>query len=195
MKTQLLAVLTAASLTIAGCSEKSSVEKTSQNFNSLPPRVQQAVRAHAPDAEVASVDKKTRNGMDYYVIGFKEPGRNPKLTIAENGTIVTSDMEKGLGSAGPESGTTTGSSKRNEPDNKVGAAKGTTGREANIDLSALPTPVQKTLKSQAPNGVIKGITRHEENGRMVYEFKFEDEGKNPTMQIAEDGTVVQSLKK
>jgi len=122
------------------------------------------------------------------VIEFKEPGKNPKLTIAENGTILTSDAEKEMGSANPPLGSESGRG-------SVDAPKGTTGKAAKIDLSALPVPVQKKLKSEAPTAVIKGITRHEENGLMIYEFEFEDQGKNPTMRIAEDGSVVQSLKK
>ena len=96
-----------------------------------------------------------------------------------------------MGSASPESGTTSG----RWSDNKGTAPSGTTGREAKIDLSALPTPVQKSLKAEVPNGVITDISRHEENGRTIYEFTIEDQGKNPTLRIAEDGTVVQSLKK
>ena len=41
----------------------------------------------------------------------------------------------------------------------------------------------------------RAITRHDENGRLIYEFEFESSGKNPTMRIAEDGTLVQTLKK
>src|SRR5437868_13893943 len=108
MKKYVSTIFTVVCLTMAGCSQKSSVEKTSQKFNSLPPAVQHAVRSQAPDAEVASVDRKTRRGMNYYVIEFKEPGRNPKLTVAENGTIISSENEKAMGSATPESGTVSG---------------------------------------------------------------------------------------
>jgi len=195
MKKYAITILTAACLTMVGCSQKSSVERTSQKFNSLPPAVQQAVRSHAPAAEIASVETKSRDHMTYYVIEFKEPGRNPKLTVAENGTVVTSDLERAMGSARAEIGTNSGWFNRKEPDSTLGAPKGPTGRAAKIDLSALPIPVQKTLKSEAPNAVITDISRHDDNGRLVYEFAFEDQGKNPTMRIAEDGTVVQTLKK
>src|SRR6266481_2308880 len=108
MKKYIVIFLAVAGLALAGCSQKSSVERTSQKFNSLPRAVQHTVRAQAPDAEIASVDKKSRNGMQYYVIEFKEPGRNPKITIAENGTLVTTDGERAMGSASPDSGTISG---------------------------------------------------------------------------------------
>ena len=194
MRKNILVLLTAASLTLAGCSEKAHVQKTSQEFNALPTAVQKSVRSHAPNAEIASVDKKTRDGMNYYVIEFKEPGRNPKLTLTESGTVVEND--RWMGSANPGSGTISGRSSENErPKSTLNAPNGTTARSAKIDLSALPLPVQKTLQAQAPNATITGITRHDDNGRAVFEFEFEDQGKNPTMRISEDGTVVQTLKK
>src|SRR5436853_263013 len=98
MTKYLIAIVAAASLGLGGCSRTSHVEKTSQEFNALPPAVQKAVRAQAP-------------------------------------------------------------------------------------------------KAQASNATIKNIRRHDENGRLIYEFEFEDQGKNPTMRVAEDGTVVQTLKK
>ena len=199
MKRNIIIGLTIACLTLVGCSQKSSVEKTSQSFNTLPPAVQKTVRSRAPGAEIASVDKKTREGMNYFVVEFKEPGRNPKLTIAENGTILTSENEKAMGGVGSDSTTITGrwdkTTHKSDTEPNLNAPKGTTPRTANIDLSALPVPVQKTLKAQAPDAVITSLKRHDDNGRTVYEFQFEDQGKNPSMRISEDGTVVQSLKK
>ena len=193
MKKYIYLVLTAGSMIIAGCSRQGKIERTSEQFNALPPAVQHAVRSQARDAEIASVDRKTRENMNYYVIEFKNPDRNPKITVAENGTIITRDLDKSMGSPGPLSGREIGTSSK--PESTLGAPQGTTGKAASIDLSALPVAVQKTLKSQVPNGVIKGINRHDDNGRMVYEFEFEDQGKNPTMWIGEDGMVVQTLKK
>jgi uncharacterized membrane protein YkoI len=196
MTKNVIAILTAAGLTLAGCSQKSKVERTSQEFNALPTAVQKTVRSHAPNAEIASVDRKNRDGMNYYVIEFREPGTNPKINVAENGTILPNDIERSMGSSSPGTGTVSGRAyDRGATNSSLGAPNGTPGRAATIDLSALPVPVQKALKSQVPNGLVKNIKRHDENGRAVYEIEFEDEGKNPTMRIADDGTVVQTLKK
>ena len=62
-------------------------------------------------------------------------------------------------------------------------------------LSALPEAVQKTVKEQAPNAPIADISREQDNGRTVYKVEFRDQGKNPTIKVAEDGTLVQSLQK
>ena len=45
------------------------------------------------------------------------------------------------------------------------------------------------------NAEIADISRREDNGRVVYEVEFTDKGKNPTMKVAEDGTLVQDLQK
>ena len=114
----------AAGLALAGCSQKSSVERTSQDFNSLPKAVQQTVRSHAPNAEIASVDRKTREGMNYYVIEFKEPGRNPKITVAEDGTLLKGDT-KGIAVE--------------------------QGNLRNMKFEDLPAAVRKTVRQRAPD--------------------------------------------
>ena len=145
------AVWMAACLAITGCSKQSRVERTSQQFNSLPRAVQQAVRSQAPNAEIASVDRKIRNGTTYYVVEFKEPGRNPRFTVAENGTVLGADTDKSMGGSSGESGTSSaGSGKSSAPNSSTGAPQGTLGKAASTDLSSLPEPVQKTLKSKVP---------------------------------------------
>jgi hypothetical protein len=62
-------------------------------------------------------------------------------------------------------------------------------------FSALPEVVQKTIKDKAPNADIADISRHDKDGRVIYEVEFRDKGKNPTMKIADDGTLVQDLQK
>ena len=62
-------------------------------------------------------------------------------------------------------------------------------------LSALPEAAQKTIQSKAPNAQIANISRSDKDGRAIYEVTFKDQGKNPTIKVAEDGTLVQDLQK
>jgi hypothetical protein len=66
---------------------------------------------------------------------------------------------------------------------------------AGTPFSALPEPVQKTIRKQAPNAPIGKISRQDDNGRAIYEVQFEEPGKNPSIRVAEDGTLVQNLQK
>lgn len=165
--------LLAASALVAGCNQ--SVETASQKFNELPPAVQKTVRAQSPNAEIASVSQKTENGSQVYQVEFRnENGSNSKVLVAADGTLVGSDLPKQPGMI----------QKALTPTGAVGTP-----------LSALPEAVQKTVKEQAPNAPIADISREQDNGRTVYKVEFRDQGKNPTIKVAEDGTLVQSLQK
>ena len=129
MTKYLIAIVAAASLGLGGCSRTSHVEKTSQEFNALPPAVQKAVRAQAPNAEIASVDRKTRAGVNYYVIALKEGDRTHKITVGENGMLMENDRERSMGGTGPDSGTATGrASDSSRTNSLLGAPNGITGR-------------------------------------------------------------------
>ena len=62
-------------------------------------------------------------------------------------------------------------------------------------FSALPEKAQKAILAHAPETEIADISRHEDNGRVIYEVSFKDTGKNPSIKVADDGTLVQDLQK
>lgn len=55
----------------------------------LPLPVRDTLKQRAPTAEVADVDKEVRDGKTVYEISFSEPGKNPKLIIRQDGTVVS----------------------------------------------------------------------------------------------------------
>src|SRR5579883_63620 len=172
MKKHVITLLAASAL-LAGCNQ--SVETASQKFNELPSAVQKTVRAQAPNAEIANVSQKNENGSQVYQVEFRnENGSNSKVLVAADGTLVGSDLPRSAGTI----------ERALTPTGAVGTP-----------LSALPEPAQKTIKAQAPDAPIAKITRHSENGRTIYEVEFRDQGKNPTIKVAEDGQLVQSLQK
>ena len=175
MKIYLLPLVVAAGL-LAGCNR--SVEQASQDFNSLPPAVQKAIRSQAPNAEIAHVDSKTENGIQVYEVEFREPGTNPKLLVTADGKVLNSS----------------GTSKTEGIVGTVDKALTPTGA-VGTKFSALPENVQKTIQAHAPATEIQDISRSEDNGRVFYTIEFKDQGKNPTMKIADDGTIVQNLQK
>ena len=171
MKKYIVSMIAAAGL-ITGCNK--SVESASTKFNELPPAVQKTVRAQAPQGDIADVSHKTDNGVDVYEIEFREPGRNPKMVVAADGRIVTTDMARPPGAI-----------------QRALTPTGATGTK----LSALPEKVQRTIQSTAPGAPIADISRHDKDGRVIYEVEFQEKGKNPTIRVAEDGTLVQDLQK
>src|SRR5437763_1538408 len=89
MKISITTLIAIGGLCLMGCSR--SIENASEKFNALPAAVQQTVRAQAPDAEIANVSHKTRNGTEIYEVEFREPGRNPKIEVAADGTLFKTD--------------------------------------------------------------------------------------------------------
>jgi hypothetical protein len=112
--------------------------------------------------------------MDVYEIQYRENGGTPKIVIAADGTLVSTELPRTAGAI-----------------QKALTPTGATG----TPFSALPLTVQKTIQSRAPQSQVSGISRHDKDGRVIYEVEFVDKGKNPTMQVAEDGTLVQDLQK
>src|SRR5437867_1007484 len=94
MKTYVVTLIAASGL-LVGCNQ--SIETASQKYNELPPAVQKTVRAQAPNGEIASVSKKTENGMDVYEVEFREPGKNPKIMVSSDGKLLSSDMARPAG--------------------------------------------------------------------------------------------------
>lgn len=165
--------LLAASALVAGCNQ--SVETASNKFNELPPAVQKTVRAQDPNGDIANVTQKNENGSQVYEVEFRNPnGQNSKVLVAADGSLVGSDLPKPAGAV----------QKLLTPTGAVGTP-----------FSALPEAAQKTIKTQAPDAPIAKITRHDDNGRTIYEVEFKDTGKNPTIKVADDGSLVQSLQK
>src|SRR5258708_37746317 len=91
MKIYVTTLFAAAGL-LMGCNQ--SIEKASANFNELPPAVQKTVRAQAPNGEIANVNHKTENGLDLYEIEFREPGANPKILVASDGKLMSTNMAR-----------------------------------------------------------------------------------------------------
>jgi uncharacterized membrane protein YkoI len=81
---------------IKGNTKGVSVEKgtaTNLRFEELPVAVRKSVRQRVPEAAIADIDKTTRDGQIVYEVSFEEPGKNPKMRVSEDGTILK-DLEK-----------------------------------------------------------------------------------------------------
>ncbi len=76
----------------AGVDVATGSAKGNLKFTQLPPAVQKTIRDRSATAKIANIDKHTRNGRIVYDVSFEEKGINPKMTIAEDGTVVK-DLE------------------------------------------------------------------------------------------------------
>jgi uncharacterized membrane protein YkoI len=177
IKIYLVTLMAAAGLA-AGCNQ--SVKTASTDFNSLPSAVQKAVRSESPNGEITSVSKTTENGMEAYKVDLRNPDNNNNSTmvVADDGRVISSDLPN------TQNGIISDVKKALTPTGAVGT-----------QFSALPEKVQKTIQAHAPQSEIADISRESDNGQTVYDVSFKDSGKNPSIKVADDGTLVQGLQK
>jgi len=177
IKVYAVTLIAAAGLAV-GCNQ--SVESNSQAFNTLPPAVQKTVRAQSPNGEITGVSKTTENGMDAYKVDIRNQGadKDNEMIITMDGRVVSSDMPNN------PNGVVQDVKKALTPTGAVGTK-----------FSALPEAVQKTIKAHAPDAPIADVSRSTANGRVIYDVSFQESGKNPSIRVAEDGTLVQDLQK
>ena len=172
IKTYLMTLIAAAGL-MTGCNQ--SVKTASQDFNSLPTAVQKSIRAQAPNGDIASISQTTENGVQAYKVEILNAnGPNSTMVVANDGRVLSSDMP----------------SKPNGLVQDVKKALTPTGA-VGTQFSGLPEAVQKTILAHAPQTEISDITRQNDNGRVIYEVSFKDSAKNPSMKVADDGTLIQ----
>src|SRR2546423_833871 len=66
---------------------------TGTTIKDLPKAVKQTLKERFSNAEVADIDKQTKNGRIVYKISFMEPGKNPTIYVAEDGSVTEGDTK------------------------------------------------------------------------------------------------------
>jgi hypothetical protein len=93
MKIQMMIATVAVGLMV-GCAshninEPAGASLAGTRFADLPPAVQNTIRRQNPNGQIADIDKERRSGRVVYEVQFAEPGINPRLHIAEDGTLLS----------------------------------------------------------------------------------------------------------
>jgi uncharacterized membrane protein YkoI len=152
---------------------KTTVQEASEQFNELPAPVQETVRSQLPDAEVASIEKHTRDNRIIYEIHFRDSERNPSLEVTEDGTIVKYEAGR-LAPTG-------------RPDETQTMDQRT---ENHSNLSALPIEVQQAIQKNAPPAEVENIRRVEQDGQVVYEIDYAGKDESQRLRVGIDGTIL-----
>ena len=138
-------------------------------FATLPPPVQNTVRAEAGTAEIFDSIKDTSSGKPVYKIYFQNHEVFPPLYVAADGSVLNPDLS--LAVAAPQTSRT------------------------GLKLSELPPEVLKVAHDRAPNSDIASISKEKWGDRVVYIISFKDETHHPRLYVAADGTIFNEIPK
>jgi hypothetical protein len=142
-------------------------------FSTLPPAVQNTIRAETGSAEIASIRKETnQTGSIDYVIRFDNRELYPPLYVAQDGSLLDT--------------------------NRIAAAGGTQDRgsigegggvSSSLTLEDVPAEVAQAILSRAPAAEIASIYKETWGDRTLYVVAFTDEARYPKLYVAADGTI------
>jgi hypothetical protein len=177
MKTHSVWFVAMAAAALCGCA----VEETQMSyqhpltspggvFATLPPAVQNTVRAEAGMAEIASISKDAAPGV--YEFQFRNSDIYPPLYVARDGSVLTPDLRVAVGASADTIAASTGSA--------------TSG----LKMDDLPPNVVKTIRHHAPTAEVATIARLTSEGAVFYDVSFKDPTHNPVLIIRDDGTLI-----
>jgi len=142
-------------------------------FASLPPAVQNSVRAEAGMAEIVGISKENDAGAAIYEIRFRNADVYPPLYLASDGSVLNSDLTVVVGASRDTIAASTGS--------------GVSG----IKMDDLPSNVVETIRHQAPTAEVDTLSRLTSEGDIFYNVTFKDPRHHPKLLIRDNGKLVQ----
>jgi hypothetical protein len=139
-------------------------------FASLPPAVQNTVRAEAGSAEIAKAIKDTSSGRIAYRIYFDKSEHLPPLYVASDGSLLDPNLGIAIGAAPDKTSILTG------------------GPVTSLTLGDLPPAVVKSIQRHAPDAQVDSIDKQVRGDQTTYVINFKDR-LHPALRINSDGTV------
>jgi len=141
-------------------------------FGSLPPAVQNAVRAETGSADIEDVIKTKVGDRAVYEVRFADPQLFPPMHVAQDGSVLNRDMTVAVGAP------------RDRSEILFGAGAG------GLKFEDLPVPVANVVGPYAPPGEVASIDRQLWGNQLVYIISFKDEVRYPKLYVASDGRVL-----
>ena len=140
-------------------------------FATLPPAVQNSIRAEAGCAELTRVVKGTSTDRLVYVVYFRNTAVYPPLYLASDGTVLTPNLAVAMIAPKDTVGTLTG------------------GPGTGLTLSDLPPKVLKAIQQQAPDAEIDFISKETHADQASYLVTFKHHA-HPPLHLDHEGTVL-----
>lgn len=141
-------------------------------FSTLPPAVQNSVRAQVGSAEIDHISKETSGDSRIYIFHFQNAQVFPPLYVASDGSVLTPNLEVAVGAT----------------QDTIEAS--TAHVSSGIKFDTLPVDVVNTIRTQAPTGEVDSVQRINAGSDTFYDVFFKDPARHPRLLISEDGKVV-----
>jgi hypothetical protein len=176
MKTHTLWIVAIAAA-LCGCADQQSItyqqplNSPGGEFATLPPTVQNSVRAEAGMAEIESISKEAAPHI--YEIRFRNSDIYPPLYVAADGSVLTSNLTVAVGASEDTIAVSTGS------------------EASGLKMDDLPQNVVLSIRHQAPTSEVESISRVTSENNVFYNVTFKDPAHHPKLLIREDGKLVQ----
>ena len=141
-------------------------------FSTLPPAVQNSVRAQVGSAEIDAISKETSGDSRIYIFHFQNAAVFPPLYVASDGSVLTPDLQVAVGAT-------------------QDTIEASTAHVSNgVKFDALPVNVVNSIRSHAPTGEVDSVQRIAAGSDTFYDVFFKDPVRHPSLLISEDGKVV-----
>lgn len=164
---------------LCGCAEPPAVSYTQPltspggEFSTLPPAVQNSVRAEAGMAEIERVIKPGESASGVYEIRFRNADLYPPLYLASDGSVLTSNMTVAVGAS----------------EDTIAASTGSVS--SGVKTDDLPPSVIVTIRHQAPTAEVDAISRVNSGNETFYNVTFKDPKLHHPLMIRDDGHLMQ----
>jgi uncharacterized membrane protein YkoI len=159
---------------------------------SLPQPVQDTIRMVADLNAVEKVRQSTRDGRTVYDVELQQTGRNRRLEISSDGTVMRDNhYQARIGFRGTDRQIreSAGAEARIDRDTGTASAEVTTSNKR-ADTASLPQPVQDTIRMVADLNAVEKVRQSTRDGRTVYDVELQQTGRNRHLEISSDGTVM-----
>lgn len=142
-------------------------------YAALSPEVQNTILAQAGPAAMEDITVLNRPEGRVYRIDFANPGVDPPLHIAPDGSVLREDFEVAMGAPGEDFEAVVGRASKHR-----------------VSLAELPPEVVRQIRERAPGAALRSITSETWGERSMFVVEFEEENLNPKLYITSDGIVL-----
>jgi uncharacterized membrane protein YkoI len=144
-------------------------------IDQLPEAVKVTLEQQAQGAQVTEIELEDKDGTSTYTAELKKDGTEREIMIAPDGRYLGEEQADD-----DDKGEEHEQSKQDEED-----------EETAVQLSDAPAGVQAAIRDFRSGGTLKGVTSEKEHGVTVYEAAYDVNGKELSLKISSDGTLLE----